>query len=138
MKLAKTRGQAIVEFTFVLPVFLMLIFAVLDAGRAVAFSNAMSEGARDGARYEITHGVDNTGTCNSSLVSQSQLNSAAFASAGPYVNGMTVSAASACVTDTYGVYYTIRVNGTFTPITTLAFGRSIGLSASSKMYISAP
>jgi hypothetical protein len=44
------RGQGLVEFALVLPVFLLLFFAVVDAGRYVFLSNALSNGAREGAR----------------------------------------------------------------------------------------
>ncbi|HET7604202.1 MAG TPA: TadE/TadG family type IV pilus assembly protein [Gemmatimonadales bacterium] len=45
------RGQALVEFGLVLPLLLLLIFGLVDLGRAVYAQNALSEAARDGARW---------------------------------------------------------------------------------------
>jgi len=45
------RGQALVEFALVIPIFVLLIFGLVDLGRAVFISNSLSEAARDGARY---------------------------------------------------------------------------------------
>ena len=47
----RARGQALVEFALVLPVFLLLIFGIIDVGRYVYVANAFNEGAREGARY---------------------------------------------------------------------------------------
>jgi hypothetical protein len=44
------RGQALVEFALVLPVFVMLLFGIIDFGRFVYTMNAMGNGAREGAR----------------------------------------------------------------------------------------
>jgi Flp pilus assembly protein TadG len=45
------RGQALVEFALVIPIFLLLIFGLVDLGRAVFANNSLAEAARDGARY---------------------------------------------------------------------------------------
>lgn len=45
------HGQAMVELAFVLPIFLLLVFGLVDLGRAVFVSNSLAEAARDGARY---------------------------------------------------------------------------------------
>src|SRR5205085_7233039 len=44
------RGQGLVEFALVLPIFVLLLFAVVDAGRYVFASSAVSNAAREGAR----------------------------------------------------------------------------------------
>lgn len=46
-----TRGQSLVEFALALPILLLLIFGLVDLGRAVYINNALAEAARDGARY---------------------------------------------------------------------------------------
>lgn len=53
-RLRKTEaGQALVEFTLILPIFLLLLFAIVDFGRGfytwVLVTNAAREGARVGA-----------------------------------------------------------------------------------------
>ena len=50
MKKHKTRGQAMVEFALVLPIFAILLFGIIDIGRYVYTANALSNGAREGAR----------------------------------------------------------------------------------------
>lgn len=47
----RTRGQALVEFALIIPIFLLLVFGLVDLGRAVFISNSLAEAARDGARY---------------------------------------------------------------------------------------
>jgi Flp pilus assembly protein TadG len=45
------RGQALVEFSLVILMFLTLVFGLIDVGRVVYAHNAISEAAREGARY---------------------------------------------------------------------------------------
>lgn len=45
------RGQAIVEFAMVLPVFLVLLFALLDFGRVVFAQNTVAQAAREASRF---------------------------------------------------------------------------------------
>jgi len=44
------RGQALVEFALVLPIFLLILFGTLDVGRLVYTNSAVSQAAREGAR----------------------------------------------------------------------------------------
>lgn len=44
------RGQTLVEFALVIPVFILLLFGLLDLGRAVYSNNTLSQAAREGAR----------------------------------------------------------------------------------------
>jgi Flp pilus assembly protein TadG len=44
------RGQALVEFALALPIFLMLLMAVFDMGRAIYMYNGVSQAAREIAR----------------------------------------------------------------------------------------
>ncbi len=43
-------GQALVEFALVLPVFLLLLFGLIDGGRYVFMNNVLSQAAREGTR----------------------------------------------------------------------------------------
>ncbi len=52
----RERGQGMVEFALVIPIFLFLLFALIDLGRLVYINNALSEGAREGARWGIVQG----------------------------------------------------------------------------------
>lgn len=44
------RGQALVEFALVLPVFLLLLFGLIDGGRMIYMHTVLSQAAREGAR----------------------------------------------------------------------------------------
>jgi TadE-like protein len=45
------KGQAIVELALVLPIFFLLVFGLVDLGRAVFIYNSLSEASREGARW---------------------------------------------------------------------------------------
>jgi hypothetical protein len=45
-----------VEFALVLPVFLLLVLGLFEAGRAVWYENTLAYAAREGTRYAIVHG----------------------------------------------------------------------------------
>jgi Flp pilus assembly protein TadG len=45
------RGQSLVEFALVFPIFMLLLFGFVDIGRYVYITNAFNQGAREAARY---------------------------------------------------------------------------------------
>lgn len=49
------RGATLVEFAIAATVFLTCMFAVIEFGRALWVHNALSDAARRGARYAVTH-----------------------------------------------------------------------------------
>jgi Flp pilus assembly protein TadG len=49
----RQRGQSLVEFALVLPLIVLLIFGVLDAGRAIFVYNSLSQAARQANRTAI-------------------------------------------------------------------------------------
>jgi Flp pilus assembly protein TadG len=49
------RGQALVEFALVIPLFLLLLVALFDVGRAVFSYNTLTNAAREGARIAIVN-----------------------------------------------------------------------------------
>ncbi len=50
------RGQSLVEFTIVIPIFLAMLFGIFDLGRVVWANNSLAQAAREGARYAIVRG----------------------------------------------------------------------------------
>lgn len=44
------RGQALVEFALVVPIFLLLFFGIVDAGRVIYMNSVLSQAAREAAR----------------------------------------------------------------------------------------
>ena len=49
------RGQALVEFALVIPIFLLVMIALFDLGRAVFAYNTLTNAAREGARMAIVN-----------------------------------------------------------------------------------
>ena len=52
----RSRGQALVEFAIVAPIFFLLMFGIIDFGRYVYYVQILNNAAREGARYAIVHG----------------------------------------------------------------------------------
>src|SRR5689334_6534843 len=58
-------GQALVEFALVLPVFLLIVFGLIDGGRLVFTYNTVSNAARTSARVAIVNqSTTGTNTCD--------------------------------------------------------------------------
>ena len=51
----RSRGQALVEFSLVIPIFLLLLISLFDLGRAVFSYNTLTNAAREGARVAIVN-----------------------------------------------------------------------------------
>jgi hypothetical protein len=49
------RGQALVEFALVIPIFLLVMIALFDLGRAVFAYNTLTNAVREGARIAIVN-----------------------------------------------------------------------------------
>jgi hypothetical protein len=50
------RGQGLAEFAIVLPVFLLVVFGMIDVGRVIWATDDITNAAREGARYASVHG----------------------------------------------------------------------------------
>jgi Flp pilus assembly protein TadG len=55
-----SRAQALVEFVLVAPIFFVLLFSIIEFGRAVYYIQILNNAAREGARYAIVHGNEST------------------------------------------------------------------------------
>jgi Flp pilus assembly protein TadG len=51
----RSRGQALVEFALVLPIFILVLVGLFDAGRAVYAHNTVANSARAAARVAIVN-----------------------------------------------------------------------------------
>jgi Flp pilus assembly protein TadG len=58
----RSTGQALVEFAIVAPVFFLLLFAIIEAGRFILYYETLNNATREGARYAIVNGA-NSLTC---------------------------------------------------------------------------
>jgi hypothetical protein len=53
---AKSRGQAMVEFALVFPIFILLMVGMFDLGRVIWVNDTLATAAREAARFAIVHG----------------------------------------------------------------------------------
>lgn len=54
----RERGAALGEIVVAIPLLFVLLFGVMELGRAIWLFNSISHGARQGTRYAIVHGSD--------------------------------------------------------------------------------
>jgi TadE-like protein len=54
-------GQAMVEFALVAPIFFLLLFSIVEAGRFIFYYETLSNATREGARFAIVNGANTLG-----------------------------------------------------------------------------
>ena len=59
-----SRAQAMVEFALALPIFLLVVYGLLEAGRAVFMYAAVTTASREAARYASASGINTAGNLN--------------------------------------------------------------------------
>jgi Flp pilus assembly protein TadG len=57
----RSRGQALAEFALVAPVFFLLLFGIIEAGRFIFYYEILNNATREGARYAIVNGANTLG-----------------------------------------------------------------------------
>jgi Flp pilus assembly protein TadG len=57
----RSCGQALAEFALVAPIFFLLLFAIIEAGRFMIYYETLNNAAREGARYAIVNGANTLG-----------------------------------------------------------------------------
>ena len=129
-------GQALVEFSLAIIVFLMLLMAVFDFGRGIYMYNGVSQAAREIARR--------TSVYPGLALGQSTQSQAVVAVQRGLVPGMSTPA-YACLTITGSVSTSnpctsgdsvqVTVTATYVPISLLGFLGTIPLTASSTVQI---
>jgi hypothetical protein len=60
---SKTRGQALVEFALIFPIFILLLVSIFDLGHVVWANNSLATAAREAARFAVVHGGSDRSTC---------------------------------------------------------------------------
>ena len=50
------KGQVLAEFALVAPLFFLLLFGIIEAGRFIYYYETLSSATREGARYAIVNG----------------------------------------------------------------------------------
>lgn len=61
---ASRLGSAVVEMAVVLPLFVLIVFGIVEFGRAMMVSQLLTNAARHGARTAIVDGSTNTSVTN--------------------------------------------------------------------------
>ena len=125
---SRDRGSVAVEFALLLPVLLLILFGVIDFGRAISYQITLTQAAREGAR------VASLGGSTSAVTTRAQ--SAAY----PITPVPTVTVISSCPA---GVDAVVKVSYTYQFITpvgafasmfgTASFGSTLSLSATGEV-----
>jgi len=131
-RLADTRGQYLIEFSFCILALWILIFGVIEVSRMVLVYNTVANAARAGVRYAIVRGADLATPASSSDVTTVVTN---FAAAAPLTTSdpplhITVSNAGGSVGSTVKVTVTYA----YDPMSTLV-PLSMNLSSTSQGVI---
>jgi hypothetical protein len=56
-------GQSLAEFAIILPIFLLVVFGMIDIGRVVWATDNITNAAREGARFASIHGGSPISAC---------------------------------------------------------------------------
>ncbi len=161
----RSRGQSLVEFALVLPIFILFLFGLIDGGRLVYQHSVLSQAAREGARLASVEaswigssdagcGSANGPTCPASSASmKTDIVTAANRMIAPFAvvpatdvfvrcdpSGGTPTGSwtgTSCTSNGSGNVASVRVAGTFRPITPV-ISQIVGIvsmSASTSMVI---
>lgn len=133
------RGQALVEFAISLTVFLMLLMAIFDFGRAIYTYNGLAQAAREVARTASVHpgstawSAEATATINTQKALVPGLTIPLWKCvASDDVDDAGAGATRKCSTHEYVV---VTAQSTYTPISLLGFLGTIDLEAKSRIQV---
>jgi Flp pilus assembly protein TadG len=136
------RGQSLVEFALVLPVFMMLVFGILDGGRAILTYNEVAQSTRNVARVASVSCFDTVTHCSTASGTPIGNAMAAQISAmGPTtwtltcIDPATNAASQNC---TAGDIVRVRASATVTlvtPVMAQAFGGTVDVEAISEATV---
>ena len=138
MRRNEEHGQALVEFAISIIVFLMLLMAVFDFGRAIYTNNGLAQAAREVARAASVYQgkTDWSDQAKATIATQKAL-----------VPGLTLPlwkcVGSTDTTDSAGTtemckedsYIVVTARSTYTPISLLGFLGTINLEAKSRVQV---
>jgi Flp pilus assembly protein TadG len=127
----RQRGAALLETSLAILLFLGLVFAVIEFGRAVYSYNVLAAATREATRYAIVHGSG-----SSSPATEADLKARVTKWAiGLNPSALTVSA-SWSPSNAPGSSVAVRSDYALSPITRLVLRNSITLTTRSEMVIS--
>ena len=112
--LRSTRGAAVVEFAIIFPVLAMLIFGVIDFGRAFFLRTNLVAAVREGARSGATDAVACSSAGIAAIQARVQQYVTSFGGASVTAN---VTTPGGCATGAVTNVVVTITNYTFTPVT---------------------
>jgi Flp pilus assembly protein TadG len=127
----RQRGAALLEASLAILLFLGLVFAVIEFGRAVYSYNVLAAATREATRYAIVHGSGSSSPATEADI-KARVRKWAI---GLNPSALTVSA-SWSPSNAPGSSVAVRSDYTLSPITTLVLRNSITLTTRSEMMIS--
>jgi Flp pilus assembly protein TadG len=123
---ARDRGAAAVEFALVLPLLLLLVFAIIDFGRALSAQITLTQAAREGARLTALGQPNVVSRTQAAAVGLSPVDvtvTSCPAGAGPSANGVVVASYSFSFVTPVGAIAGLLGGGGFgSPVTLTAQG----------------
>ena len=139
------RGQALVEFALVLPILLLFIFGIIDAGRLIYTYNTVANSARDSARVAIVNqSTTGTATCDTTSATAYPVGCAIASGLALEIAPADVSVTyrdptdtSACTSLSIGCLAVVTVTGHYEALTPI-IGQIIGptdVSSTSKIPV---
>ena len=135
------RGQALVEFALIIPLFLVLLVGLFDLGRAVFAYNTLTNAAREGARTAIVNQY------KPSIIARAKLQTAIVELNDPSVQvdfyqvnvDGTPNTTSQCALIAVGCLAIVSFEATYQPITPLigniVFKNGVTLTARSVLSV---
>ncbi len=130
----REHGQALVEFSLVAIVFFILVFGMIDVGRAVWNYNALAQATREGTRYAIVHGADSTNPSGPGDDADVETEVEKFAG-GLNLSQLTVQTTWLNGSNTSGSSVTVTSQYTYEPIFNFLGVVSFNMTSSSTMEI---
>ncbi len=131
-----SAGQALVEFSLAIPIFLLMLIAVFDLGRGVYTYNGLSEAAREIARVTAVYPGLVLGASPQTADRVAVQQGLTPGMSNPTFACMKVDGTpSSDLPCTSGDYVQVTVTSVYQPLTLMGFGGSITLSATGSSQI---
>ena len=130
----RERGQSLVEFAIVLPVFLVIAFGIFDFGMAFDESLTISNAAREGARYGVTD-TSTTNIASRVRTTAGRLNDSNLAVTVSCKTAAGAACAGGMAGAVSGTTLVVTVTYSYRMITPIAFGTTIPIASTAQMRV---
>lgn len=115
--LGDDRGAAIVEFAIIFPVLIILLFGMIDFGRAFFLRNNLVAAAREGSRFGAVRGDACTTNGRTAIAARTSAYIVTIGGAAPTGSQLSVTTPGACAGGTTTNIVVSIVQYPFVPIT---------------------